>query len=137
MKRIIALLLLGAAFAATPAVAADIQMIANNSVTGDVSAADVKEIFLGAKDSVSGTAVVPVLASGGPTHEAFLKAYVGKSDQALRNHFKSLVFTGKGSMPKSFGSDAEVIRYVASTKGAIGYVSGAADLAGVKKLQVK
>jgi hypothetical protein len=97
----------------------------------------VKEIFLGAKDSVSGTAVVPVLASGGPTHEAFLKTYVGKSDQALRNHFKSLVFTGKGSMPKSFASDAEVLKYVASTKGAIGYVSAGADLAGVKKIQVR
>ena len=137
MKRFVTLLLLGAAFAAAPVSAADVQVIANNSVAADLSAADVKEIFLGAKDSVSGTAVVPVLASGGPTHEAFLKAYVGKSDQALRNHFKSLVFTGKGSMPKSFASDAEVVKYVASTKGAIGYVSGGAELAGVKKVSVK
>jgi hypothetical protein len=137
MKRIISMLLLGVALAAAPASAADVQVIANTNVSGDLSAVDVKEIFLGAKDSVGGTAVVPVLASSGATHEAFLKAYVGKSDQALRNHFKSLVFTGKGSMPKSFGSDAEVIKYVASTKGAIGYVSGGAELAGVKKLQVK
>jgi len=137
MKRIVSMLLLGVALAAAPAFAADVQVIANTNVSGDLSAADVKEIFLGAKDSVGGTAVVPVLASAGPTHEAFLKTYVGKSDQALRNHFKSLVFTGKGSMPKSFASDAEVIKYVASTKGAIGYVSGGAELAGVKKLQVK
>ena len=68
---------------------------------------------------------------------AFLKAYVGKSDQALRTYLKSLVFTGKGSMPKSFASDAEIVRYVASTKGAIGYVSTAAETAGVKKLQVQ
>jgi hypothetical protein len=137
MKRIVSMLLLGVALAATPASAADVQVIANNAVAGDLSAADVKEIFLGAKDSVGGTAVVPVLASAGATHEAFLKAYVGKSDQALRNHFKSLVFTGKGSMPKSFASDAEVVKYVASTKGAIGYVSGGAELAGVKKVSVK
>ena len=137
MKRIVSMLLLGVALAAAPAFAADVQVIANTNVSVDLSAADVKEIFLGAKDSVGGTAVVPVLASAGPTHEAFLKTYVGKSDQALRNHFKSLVFTGKGSMPKSFASDAEVIKYVASTKGAIGYVSGGAELAGVKKLQVK
>jgi hypothetical protein len=116
--------------------AADVQVIGNASVAGELSAADVKEIFLGAKESVGGTAVVPVLG-GGAAHEAFLKAYVGKSDQALRNHFKSLVFTGKGSMPKSFASDADVIKYVASTKGAIGYVSGGADVAGVKKIQVK
>jgi hypothetical protein len=137
MKRILTMLMLGAALAAAPVSAADVQVIANSSVAGELSAADVKDIFLGAKESVGGAAVVPVLASGGATHEAFLKAYVGKSDQALRNHFKSLVFTGKGSMPKSFASDAEVVKYVASTKGAIGYVSGGAELAGVKKIQVK
>ena len=137
MKRILTMLMLGAAIAAAPVSAADVQVIGNTSVAGELSAADVKDIFLGAKESVGGAAVVPVLASGGAAHEAFLKAYVGKSDQALRNHFKSLVFTGKGSMPKSFGSDAEVVKYVASTKGAIGYVSGGADVAGVKKIQVK
>jgi hypothetical protein len=137
MKRLVTMLFLAAAIAAAPVSAADVQVIAHTSVAGDLSAADVKEIFLGAKDSVGGTAVVPVLASAGPTHEAFLKAYVGKSDQALRNHFKSLVFTGKGAMPKSFASDAEVVKYVASTRGAIGYVSGGAELAGVKKVQVK
>ena len=137
MKRILTMLMLGAAIAAAPVSAADVQVIGNTSVAGELSAADVKDIFLGTKESVGGAAVVPVLASGGAAHEAFLKAYVGKSDQALRNHFKSLVFTGKGSMPKSFASDAEVVKYVASTKGAIGYVSGGADVAGVKKIQVK
>ena len=137
MKRILTMLMLGAAIAAAPVSAADVQVIGNSSVSAELSAADVKDIFLGTKESVGGAAVVPVLASGGAAHEAFLKAYVGKSDQALRNHFKSLVFTGKGSMPKSFGSDAEVVKYVASTKGAIGYVSGGADVAGVKKIQVK
>ena len=137
MKRFVTLLLLGAAFAAAPVSAADVQVIANNSVAADLSAADVKEIFLGAKDSVSGTAVVPVLASGGPTHEAFLKAYVGKSDQALRNHFKSLVFTGKGAMPKAFASDDDVVAYVAKTKGAVGYVDAGAATSGVKTLQVR
>ena len=137
MKRIVTMLMLGAALAAAPVSAADVQVIGNASVAGELSAADVKDIFLGTKESVGGAAVVPVLASGGATHEAFLKAYVGKSDQALRNHFKSLVFTGKGSMPKSFASEAEVVKYVASTKGAIGYVSGGADVAGVKKIHVK
>jgi ABC-type phosphate transport system substrate-binding protein len=137
MKRILSMLMLGVALGAAPASAADVQVIANSSVGGDLSAADVKDIFLGTKDSVGGAAVVPVLATGGATHDAFLKTYVGKSDQALRNHFKSLVFTGKGSMPKSFASEAEVVKYVASTKGAIGYVSGGAELAGVKKISVK
>jgi len=61
---------------------------------------------------------------------------LGKSDQALRNYFKTLVFTGKGSMPKSFPSDAEIIKYVAKTPGAIGYVSASTDAAGVKKIAI-
>ncbi len=40
-------------------------------------------------------------------------------------------------MPKTLASDAEVMAYVAKTKGAIGYVSAGAALAGVKQLEVK
>jgi hypothetical protein len=40
-------------------------------------------------------------------------------------------------MPKSFASDAEIVKFVAATKGAIGYVSAGAEGAGVKTLAVK
>ena len=137
MKKIITTLMLCAALNAAPVFASDVQLIANSSVSSELTAADVKEIFLGTKNAVGGGSVEPVLANGGAAHEAFLKEFVGKSDSALRNHFKTLVFTGKGSMPKSFASDAEVVKYVAATKGAIGYVSSGADAAGVKKVTVK
>jgi ABC-type phosphate transport system substrate-binding protein len=39
-------------------------------------------------------------------------------------------------MPKTVGSDDEVVAYVAKTKGAIGYVSSSASAAGVKTLEV-
>lgn len=135
MKTFARTLLVLGALLSTPVIAADVQVIANPGVTADLTAADVKDIFLGAKTSVGGAAVEPVLSSAA-AHEPFLKAFVGKTDQGLRNHLKSLVFTGKGSMPKSFASDAEVIKYVAATKGAIGYVTAGADAAGVKKIQV-
>jgi ABC-type phosphate transport system substrate-binding protein len=47
------------------------------------------------------------------------------------------VFTGKGSMPKTVSSDAEVAAYVAKTKGAIGYVSSGTNAEGTKTLDVK
>ena len=65
----------------------------------------------------------PVLAESGAAHDEFLKDVVGKSGPALKNHLKTLVFTGKGSMPKSFASEADIVKYVAKTPGAIGYVS--------------
>lgn len=137
MKKIIwtAVLVLAVGAMAT---AADVQVIANPGVTAlDVSAAELKEVFLGSRAAVGSGAVEPVLAQGGAAHEAFLKTYLGKSDQALKSHFKTLVFTGKGSMPKSLPSDAEIVKYVAATKGAIGYVGADTDLSGVRKLTVK
>jgi hypothetical protein len=118
--------------------AAEIKIIANPSVTaGSVSAGDIKDVFLLDKDSLAGGHVEPVVSKGGPAHDAFLKEYVGKTDGALQALYRSLVFTGKASMPKALASDAEVVAYVAKTKGAIGYVSGDASSAGVKVLTVK
>ena len=126
------------AFATTPVRAADVKVIANLSVTtSSISAADLKDVFLANKTAVDGSQIEPVLAKGGATHEAFLKEYLGKSDSALSTYYRSLVFTGKGAMPKSLESDAEVAAYVARTKGAIGYVSAAATAPGTKTLDVK
>ena len=118
--------------------AADVKVIANPSVAASsVSAGDVKDVFLLDKDSLGGSHVEPVLAKGGPIHEAFLKEYLGKNDAALQAFYRSLVFTGKGSMPKALASDADVVAYVAKTKGAVGYVSAGASTDGVKTLQVR
>jgi ABC-type phosphate transport system substrate-binding protein len=138
MKKRFLMLVVGVLLATWQVAAADVQIIANASVRAtNLSADEVKDIFLGAKTSVAGGDVSPVLASGGAAHEVFLSTYVGKSDQGLRNHFKTLVFTGKGSMPKSFATDAEIVKYVAATKGAIGYISGSADAGAARKISVK
>jgi TonB family protein len=56
--------------------------------------------------------------------------------EEIRIYYQGLVFTGKGSMPKQLSSDAEVVDYVAHTKGAIGYVSPTSSTDGVKSLVV-
>jgi ABC-type phosphate transport system substrate-binding protein len=119
--------------------AADIKVIANPSVGASaVSADELKGVFLGTKTSLSdGSHVEPVLLKSGAVHEAFLKEYVGKTDDALNTYYRSLVFTGKGSMPKAFASDAEVVGFVEKTKGAIGYVGSGASAGSAKTLEVK
>ncbi len=72
----------------------------------------------------------------GQRTQRFLKEYLGQNDDALQNYYRSLVFTGKGSMPKTLPSDEEVVAYVARTRGAIGYVSSTARVEGVKTLAV-
>lgn len=136
--RIYGLLLAFVALLVAPLTAADVQVIANPDVTVTaLTPNDLRDIFLGSRTAVGGGAVEPVLRTGGATHDAFLQAYIGKSDAALRNHFKTLVFTGKGAQPKAFATDAEVLKYVMSTRGAIGYVSASADTGNAKKIQVK
>jgi len=116
-----------------------LKVIANPSVSiSSVSADELKNVFLVTKTSLSnGSHVEPVLEKGGPVHEAFVKKYLGKTDAALQTYYRSLVFTGKASMPKTLGADTQIVAYVAKTKGAIGYVSAGASTAGVKTLEVK
>ncbi len=125
-------------FALVNSRASDVQVIANSSVKADtISAAELKRVFLGQGTSLAdGTHVEPVLTMGGSAHVAFLKEYLGKNEDSLRTYYRTLVFTGKGSMPKSLGSDAEVVAYVARTRGAIGYVGSEASAEGVKRLAV-
>lgn len=121
-----------------PALAGGVKIIANASVAaGSASADEIKAIFLQEKKSLGSASVEPVLLKGGAAHEVFLKQYVGKTDSALQTYYRSMVFTGKGSMPKTLASDAEVAAYVAKTKGAIGYISDGAGADGVKVLEIR
>jgi len=120
--------------------AQDVVVVANKSVkASDVSDGDLKDVFSGDKTSLKdGSHVTPVTLKGGPAHEAFLKKYLGKNDAAFRAAWRSLVFTGQGSMPKTFDTDAALVDYVAATPGALGYASpSAANKEGVKTLAVK
>jgi len=124
--------------AALNVIAGDVKIISNVSVKADsISASELKSVFLLQRRTLKeGSAVVPVLEKSGATHEAFLRQYLDRGNEAIRAYYQGLVFTGKGSMPKELNSDAEVVAYVAKTKGAIGYVSGPASAEGVKVLVV-
>ncbi|MGA3027919.1 MAG: phosphate ABC transporter substrate-binding protein [Bryobacteraceae bacterium] len=126
-------------FAAVRVRAADIKVIANDSVkASSVSADELKRVFLLTRNSLEdGSHAEPVLLKGGAAHEAFLREYLGKTDSALQTYYRSLVFTGKASMPRTVGSDAEVVSFVVKTKGAIGYISASAIAPGTKTLEVK
>jgi TonB family protein len=139
-RRIVLFLLLaaGVTFASVDAVASDFKVIANLSVKADtISAEQIKRVYLEEDRSLAdGAHVVPVLEKDGPVHEAFLQRYLGISEEDLQAYYRTLVFTGRGPMPKALGSDEEVVAYVARTRGAIGYVSGAASTDGVKTLAI-
>ena len=140
MRRVRNLVLLVTMTAALPmsAAAADLKIIANQSVkASEISADELKAVFLATRTSLAdGSEVTPVLTKNGSAHDALL-AHLGKTDAALNTYYRSLVFTGKAPMPKSLASDAEVVEYVAKTKGAVGYIAAAASSGGAKTLTLK
>ena len=118
--------------------ASGVKVIANPSVKADsISAEELKSVFLEERSSLpDGSRVEPVISKGGVAHETFVKQYLGKSEADLQTYYRSLVFTGKGSMPKMVASDTEIAAYVARTRGAIGYVSSETSIDGAKTLVV-
>jgi hypothetical protein len=112
-------------------------VIANPSVkASEVSKNDLKDVFTGASTSLGGGTVVPILLKTGAAHDEFLSAYVGKNDTAFRAGWRSLVFSGQATMPKSLDSETAIVEYVAHTAGAIGYIGKATPHEGVKVLAV-
>lgn len=120
------------------AFAGDLQIVANLSVKADtISRRELRSVFLAESNWLKdGSRVQPVLQISGPSHATFLRVILNQNNDFLENHYRSLVFTGKASMPKTFNSDADVVAYVSKTKGAIGYVSSTASTAGVKVLEI-
>jgi hypothetical protein len=139
MKLAATLLALLIGVAMPPPFLSNAKVIANPSVTiSFVTSEELKGVLLSTKTALAaGGHVEPVLLKSGAVHEAFVKQFTGKTPAALENYYRSLVFTGKGSMPKRFSSDAEMVAYVRATKGAIGYVSAGASTDGVKVLEVR
>lgn len=128
----------GLIFSAEPALADEVKIIVNPNVKTDtISRAELRRVFLEQEISLSdGTYVEPVLEKNGPIHRAFLREFLGVSEEELQTYYSTLLFAGKGSMPKELSSDAEVVAYVARTRGAIGYVSSIANVMGVKTLSI-
>ena len=117
---------------------AQVIVIANPSVkASEVSKNDLKDVFTGSSTSLGGSNVVPILMKAGTAHEEFLQAYIGKNDTAYRAGWRSLVFSGQATMPKSLEGDAAVVEFVAHNPGAVGYIGKASPHEGVKVLAVK
>ena len=137
-KLLIAFLLVASASIFVVQAKAQVIVIANNSVkASEVSKNDLKDVFTGASTSLGGGSVVPILLKSGTANEEFLQAYIGKNDTAYRAGWRSLVFSGQATMPKSVDGDAAVVEFVSHNAGAIGYISKATPHEGVKVLTIK
>ncbi len=137
-KLIVVSLLMAATLVVSTRAQAQVIVIANPGVKAtEISKADLRDVFTGAATSLSGSNVMPILLKAGGVHEEFLAAYIGKNDTAFRAGWRSLVFSGQASMPKSLDSEAALVDYVVHNAGAIGYISKATPHEGVNVLTVR
>jgi ABC-type phosphate transport system substrate-binding protein len=103
-----------------------------------LSRARVAEIFV--KQRVrwdDGTRIVPVdQPIRSRLRAEFLKAVYDKEPAFMLRYWQRKIFSGRGVPPPELASDEEVIRFVARTAGAIGYVSPGAAAEGVRRIEV-
>jgi len=80
-----------------------------------------------------GLPVMPVdQRSGVAVREAFSLAIHGRSVDRINNYWQRKIFAGRDVPPPQLDSDAAVIAFVRSERGAVGYVGPGADTTGVK-----
>ena len=66
-----------------------------------------------------------------PAREAFSKKVLGRSTTAVLAYWNQMVFSGRNVPPATRPSEADVVAFVRSTPGAIGYVSESTPASGV------
>lgn len=71
------------------------------------------------------------------TRRAFSTGVLRRSVAAVRMYWQQRVFAGRGIPPPELDGDGEVLHYVSSNRGGIGYVSEAAKLDGVKTITLR
>lgn len=74
--------------------------------------------------------------SNAPVRQRFSEQVLRRTVAAVRNYWQQRIFTGRGVPPPELDSDEAVVRYVRSHRGAVGYVSEAAETSAVKLVTI-
>lgn len=101
-------------------------IIANKSNPNtSISAKEAKTLYLKkikSKWPQSGEAIVPVSINGNnDVKNAFNDKVLGMSENDVNRHFVQLQYSSAAKPPAKVSSEADLIQYVASNPGAIGY----------------
>jgi len=121
------LLVFSALACAAGAADGDVLVIANPSVPA-LDTATVSRLYTGRAIEVAGNPVTVVnAAAGSSVRQRFLSRYLQQDEEKYRAYWTVRRHVGKGVPPRELKTSAEVIDYVQSTPGAIGYID-VADL---------
>lgn len=115
----------------------DMTIIANAGVSiPSLSKRELSDVFLGRrKQWDDGTTIKLALLKDSIEQDQFLNTCTGRSPSQYWAHWRNILFSGSGIMPKVFATEQELLAYVAGENGAIGHVAGVNPLKDVR-LQV-
>lgn len=103
-----------------------------------IARAEVSRMFLKQVQRwANGREVQPVdLTVSAAPREAFSRHVHSRSATSVASHWRQQIFAGRGVPPPEQASDAEVLRYVASHAGGIGYVGPGTNISSVAAVNV-
>lgn len=130
MKKIIQASLVAASLTlfAVPAMAEVVAIVSAKSAASAMSADEVAQFFLGKSDKLT-----PVdQPESSAIRSEFYKKVADKEPSQVKSIWSKLVFTGKGTLPKEYGSSADVKKAVAADTNLIGYIEKSAVDSSVK-----
>lgn len=114
----------------------DFQIVVHPGHRGETIEADtLSNVFLkkGSKKWPEGVFVEPIdQAVDLPIRAAFSRSIHRRSVDSVQSFWQRRIFSGRGTPPPTAKTDAEVIAFVRSTIGGIGYVSARAEVKDVK-----
>lgn len=104
---------------------ADVLFIVNKSVPVEtLKKSEIKKIFLGDNPVwPNGEEIKLVTQVNTDIQKEFTITFTQRSASQFSNHWRKVMFSGKGMIPESVQSDHAVINFVKKTEGAIGYIS--------------
>ena len=91
-----------------------------------LDAPTLEKVYTGKVIEVDGIPVTAVNASSGSAvRDQFLRAYLNQDEDKYTAYWTVRRYIGKGASPREMPTSAEVINFVKSTPGAIGYIDEA------------
>lgn len=113
-------------------------IVHSSNGTGSMSRGQLASIFL--KKTTrwqNGAVIAPVdLVDDTGTRQEFSRYVLNKAVSAVKSFWQQQIFSGRDVPPVEKRTDDEVIAFVRANPNAIGYVSGAARIAGVKTIEL-
>ncbi|MDT0582774.1 phosphate ABC transporter substrate-binding protein [Brumicola blandensis] len=136
MKRIIGTFIFGALFSSQ--VFAGYAVVVHPENTSEIDYQLVKRIFLGKETAFSNGEVATVLTHSPDSalRVEFDEAVLQRRTAAVDAYWSKLVFTGRGTMPKTVSSDQEMIELILQNKNAIGFIDTSSVNSDVKVVKI-